>query len=47
MRYCKKFRVLGMLQQRAGLFLHSALLVWMSIATVHAEGISVNKAEMR
>lgn len=40
MHCCKKFRLHGWL-------LHSALLVWLFIATAHADGISVNKAEVR
>jgi hypothetical protein len=40
MHCCKKFRFHGLL-------LHSALLVWLFIATAYADGISVNKAEVR
>ena len=47
MHCCKKFRLPGLLQRSAGLLLRSALLVWLCIATAHAEGISVNKAEAR
>ena len=38
MHCCKKFRFFGLL-------LRSALLAWLFIATAHAEGISINKAE--
>ena len=37
---CRKFRF-------PGLWLHNALLAWLFIATAHAEGISINKAEAR
>lgn len=42
---CKKFRLL--LQRGAGLLLRSALLVWLFATTAYAEGVSVNKAEVR
>ena len=47
MHCCKKFRLPGLLQHSVGLLLRSALLAWLFIATAHAEGISVNKAEVR
>ena len=47
MHCCKKYKLLGLLQRSADLLLRSALLVWLFIATAHAEGISVNKAEAR
>lgn len=47
MHCCKKFRLPGLLQRSVGLLLRSALLAWLFIATAHAEGISVNKAEVR
>ena len=40
MHCCTKFRL-------PGLVLRIVLLAWLFIATAHAEGISVNKAEMR
>lgn len=45
MHCCKKFRLL--LQHGAGLLLRSALLVWLFAATAYADGVSVNKAEVR
>ena len=47
MHCCTKFSLFGLLQRSAGLLLRSVLLVWLFAATVHAEGISVNKAEAR
>ena len=47
MHCCTKFRLLGLLQRSVGLLLRSTLLAWLFVATVHAEGISVNKAEAR
>jgi len=47
MHCCKKFNWLGLLQRSAGLWLRGALLVGLFIATAYAEGISVNKAEVR
>jgi len=47
MHCCKKFRLPGLLQCSAGLLLRSALLAWLFIATAHAEGISINKTEVR
>ncbi len=44
---CKKIKLPGILQRSLGLLLHSTLLVLLFITTVQAEGISVNKAEMR
>ncbi|MDO8294763.1 MAG: DUF4390 domain-containing protein [Gallionella sp.] len=37
----------GLLQRSAGLLLRSALLVWLFAATAYADGVSVNKAEVR
>lgn len=45
MHCCKKFSLL--LQRGAGLLSRSTLLVWLFAATAYAEGISVNKAEVR
>lgn len=45
MHCCKKFSLL--LQRSAGLLLRGVLLVWLFAATAYAEGISVNKAEVR
>lgn len=45
MHCCKKFSLL--LQRGAGLLLRSALLVWLFAATAYADGVSVNKAEVR
>jgi len=47
MHCCGKFSLPGLLQRSMSLLLRSALLVWLSVATVHAEGISVNRAEVR
>ena len=47
MHCCKKFRMFGLLQRGAGLLLRSALLVWLFATTAYAEGVSVNKAEVR
>lgn len=47
MHCCKKFRLPGILQGSAGSLLRGVLLAWLFVATVHAEGISVNKAEVR
>lgn len=47
MHCCKKFRLFGLLQRSAGLLLRSALLVWLFAATAYADGVSVNKAEVR
>ena len=45
MHCCKKFSLL--LQRGAGLLLRGALLVWLFAATAYADGVSVNKAEVR
>ena len=45
MHCCKKIRLSGLLQRSAGLLLRSTLLAWLFIATAHADGISINKAE--
>lgn len=45
MHCCKKFSLL--LQRSAGLLLRGALLVWLFAATAYADGVSVNKAEVR
>jgi len=47
MHCCKKFSLFGLLKRSAGLLLRSALLVWMFAATAYADGVSVNKAEVR
>lgn len=47
MHCCKKFRLANTLLRCVSFLFHSALLVWLFIATAHAEGISVNKTEMR
>ena len=47
MHCCTKFSLFGLLQRSAGLLLRSALLVWMFAATAYADGVSVNKAEVR
>ena len=47
MHCCKKISLFGLLQRSAGLLLRSALLVWMFAATAYADGVSVNKAEVR
>jgi len=45
MHCCTKFSLL--LQRSADLLLRGVLLVWLFAATAYAEGISVNKAEVR
>jgi hypothetical protein len=47
MHCCKKFRLPGVLQRSVSLLLRGTLLAWLFAVTVHAEGISVNKAEVR
>lgn len=47
MHCCTKFRLPGLLQRCVCLLLRSALLALLIAAAAHAEGISVNKAEMR
>ena len=47
MHFCKKFSLFGLLKRGAGLLLRSALLVWLFSATAYADGVSVNKAEVR
>lgn len=47
MHCCKKFRLFGLLQRSVGLLSRSALLVWLFAATAYADGVSVNKAEVR
>ena len=45
MHCCKKSRFSGI--RFAGILLRSVLLCWLFVATAYAEGISVNKAEIR
>lgn len=47
MHCCEKFELPGLLQRCAAMLLRGALLAWLFAATAHAEGISVNKAEVR
>lgn len=47
MHCCTKFRLLDLLPHSVGLLLRGVLLAWLFIAAAYAEGISVNKAEMR
>jgi hypothetical protein len=47
MHCCKKFRPLDLLRRAAGLLSCGALLAGLLVATAHAEGVSVNKAEAR
>lgn len=47
MHCCKKFKFSGLLLHNVRLLLRSVLLAWLFAATAYAEGISVNKAELR
>jgi hypothetical protein len=47
MHCCKKFSFPGLLQRSAGWLLRGTLLAWLFVATAHAEGVSVDKAEVR
>lgn len=47
MHCCKKIKLLGLLPRSVGILLHSMLFAWLLAATAYAEGISVNKAEVR
>ena len=47
MHCCRKFRLHAFLRQDARLHLFSMMLAWMLAASAFAEGVSVNKAEIR
>lgn len=47
MHCCKKYRLPDLLRHNATLLLCGALLGFVFVTTAHADGISINKAEMR
>ncbi|MDH4286058.1 MAG: DUF4390 domain-containing protein [Gallionella sp.] len=47
MHCCKKYSACGLLRLGSCWLLRGVLLAWLFVANAHAEGIAVNKAEMR
>lgn len=47
MHCCRKFRLRAFLRQGARLYKYSMILAWLLAASAFAEGVSVNKAEIR